>query len=105
MNNNTISNPKTKVNKGEPLNDKDYGNCLLSSLKEMSKNYVIALTEASNDNLYKKLLASFQRIIDLQREVYEVLFVNGWYTLEQAEENKIIQKEKMLNQEYTDLNK
>ena len=52
MNNNQISNPKVDVPTGKTLNDKDYLNCLLSSLKEMTKNYAIALTEASNETLY-----------------------------------------------------
>ena len=52
MDNNMISNPKTEVPTGKSLNDKDYMNCLLSSLKEMVKNYAVALTEASNKNLY-----------------------------------------------------
>ena len=50
--NNSISNPKTEVSKGTSLNDKDYMNSLLGTLKEMVKNYAVALTEASNENLY-----------------------------------------------------
>ena len=56
MNNNQISNPKVEVPTGKTLNDKDYLNCLLSSLKEMTKNYAIALTEASNEALYNEYL-------------------------------------------------
>ena len=56
MNNNTnkVSNPKTEVSKGIKMNDKDYVTCLISCLKDMEKNYVIAMTEASNENLYQK---------------------------------------------------
>ena len=54
MNNKKISNPKTNVPKGKSLNDKDYMNSLLSSLKEMVKNYAVVLTEASNETLYKQ---------------------------------------------------
>ena len=52
--NNSISNPKTEVSKGTSLNDKDYMNSLLGTLKEMVKNYAVALTEASNKNLYNE---------------------------------------------------
>ena len=49
MNNNKISNTKVEVPKGTEMNDKDYINSVLSSLKEMSKNYTLAMTEASNE--------------------------------------------------------
>ena len=48
-----ITNPKVEVPTGMGLNDKDYCNCLLSTLKEMSKNYSLAMTEASNEWLYQ----------------------------------------------------
>ena len=43
MNNNKICNPKTNTPTGIELNDKDYLNSLLSCLKEMEKNYTLAL--------------------------------------------------------------
>ena len=52
MNNNQICNPKVEVPTGLNLNDKDNINSLLSTLKEMTKNYAVALTEASNEILY-----------------------------------------------------
>ena len=103
MNNNTISNPKTEVPTGKALNDKDYANCLLSSLKEMVKNYSVTLTEASNENLYNNYKEMFDGYTKLQREVYELMFRNGWYSLEKAEAQKINSKAQMLSQEITDL--
>lgn len=106
MNNNTnkVSNPKTEVSKGIKMNDKDYVTCLISCLKDMEKNYVIAMTEASNENLYQKYLDTFNQISSLQRKVYEFMFQKGWYSLEKAEVNKITEKEQMLNQKFSDLN-
>lgn len=103
MNNNQISNPKVSVPNGTNLNDKDYMNCLLSSLKEMVKNYAIALTEASNENLYNEYKTMFDNYSILQREVYEAMFRRGWYSLEKAEGQKISNKYQMLNQELMDL--
>lgn len=105
MNNNEITNPKTPTKKGIKPNEKDYLNSFLSCLKEMSKNYVISLTEASNEVLYKKHFAAFQKIIELQREAYELMFRNGWYKLEKAETKKIDKKLKTLDQEFVDLKK
>ncbi|MBO5375492.1 MAG: spore coat protein [Bacilli bacterium] len=104
MNNNQISNPKKEVPKGITLNEKDYINSLLSCLKEMEKNYTIAMTEASNEYLYKEYHQIFNEIASLGRETYELMFRNGWYVIEQADITKINQKHQKLTQEITDLN-
>lgn len=104
MNSNEVYNPKKEVPTGTQLNNRDFLNCLLSNLKDMSKNYVIAMTEASNESLYNKYLATFKKISELQRETYELMFKNGWYKLEKADSSKINKKSTMLNQEMTDLN-
>lgn len=103
MNNNQVSNPKKQVPTGIALNDKDYLSDVLSCLKEMAKNYVVAMTEASNEVLYDKIRNMFLEFATLQRETYELMFRNGWYSLERAEVNKINQKHQMLNQELQDL--
>ncbi len=98
-----IENPETKVLKGMELNDKDYLTLLLTSLKDIEKNYVIAMTEASNEYLYKQLEEVFLQIADFQREVYEVMFQNGWYKLETVDTLKLNNKLETLNQELSDL--
>ena len=103
MNNNQISNPKKEVPKGIGMNDKDYITKLLSCLKEMEKNYVVAMTEASNENLYNKYKNVFIDIANLQRDVYELMFRCGWYQLECVDKNKISQKIQMMSQELNDL--
>lgn len=102
--NQQISNPKVEVPTGIACNDKDYINSLLSCLKEMSKNYVVAMTEASNEALFEKHKQVFLTLIALQREVYELMFQKGWYILEQADEAKISSKQQRLFTEYQDLN-
>ncbi len=103
MNNNKISNPKKEVPKGIALNEKDYITSLLTCLKDLVKNYTIAMTEASNEALYNNHKNAFLNLISFQREVYEVMFKNGWYMLEKEETQKINQKLETLNQEYQDL--
>lgn len=101
---NSISNPKTEVPKGTKINDKDYMNSLLGTLKEMVKNYAVTLTEASNENLYNEFKTMFDEYSNLQREVYETMFRKGWYSLEKAEQQKLNNKYQTLNQEFMDLN-
>jgi spore coat protein CotF len=69
----------------------------------MVKNYATVLTEASNENLYNNYKEMFDRYSKMQREVYELMFRNGWYSLEKAEMQKINSKIQMLGQEITDL--
>ena len=89
MNNNEIKNVKVDVPTGISLNDKDYLNSLLSSLKEMSKNYTLSLTEASNETVYNEYKLMFNDYISMQRDVYELMFRKGWYVLEKSDSNKI----------------
>lgn len=104
MNNNKISNPKTEVPKGINLNDKDYSNELLTCLKEMEKNLTVAKTEASNETLYNEYKQMCESVSSLERRTYELMFRNGWYELEQAEEQKITEKLNMLSTELQNLN-
>lgn len=104
MNNNEIKNPKTETPTGPNFNDKDYMNSLLSCLKEMVKNYSVVLTEASNEKLYNEYKNMFDEYSNLQREVYELMFKKGWYTLEVVEQQKLDKKNQTLNQEFTELN-
>lgn len=104
MNYNQISNPKIEVPKGTNLNDKDYINSLLSCLKEMVKNYSVALTEVSNENLYNKYRNMFDEYSSIQRQVYELMFRKGWYSLETADTQKLDAKYQTLNQDFMDLN-
>lgn len=101
--NNKISNEKVPVEGGIELNDKDYINSVLSTLKELVKNYAVSLTEASNEILYSKYKTMFDEYSSLQREVYEIMFRFGWYELEKSDNNKIDEKYNMLNQEFTKL--
>ncbi|HIR58809.1 MAG TPA: spore coat protein [Candidatus Onthousia excrementipullorum] len=104
MNNNQICNPKVETPKGMALNDKDYISSLLSTLKQLVKNYAVSLTEASNETLYSEYKEMFDTYSSLQREVYELMFRKGWYVLEKSDANKISNKYQTLNQEFMDLN-
>lgn len=101
--NNKVCNPKKEVPKGMGLNDKDYMTILLTHLKELEKNMAVALTECSNEKLYKDYKKMFDAIADAQRKIYELMFFLGWYPLEQAKDTKITTLESELQQEMNDL--
>lgn len=102
--NNKICNTKTEVPTGIDLNEKDYLTHLLMMLKDCEKNMVTALTEASNENLFKEYKTMFEETVTNQRKVYELMFKKGWYTLEEAGVTKINALHKELSKEFTDLN-
>lgn len=101
MKNNEIKNPKVEVQEGLKMNDCDYLTAVLELEKNMSNNYSIALNEASNDNLYEDYFTLFEDTKDAAREIYNLMFQNGWYTIETAEDNKINQKITCFEQQLT----
>ncbi len=103
MNNNEISNPKTEVEKGLTLNDKDYLESILTVCKDLEKNLVIAMTEASHEEYYEKIHEMFENISELQRDAYELYFRKGWFVIEKEDEEKLTRKYNMLQQELNDL--
>ena len=104
MDNNQIKNPKVEVPSGLALNVKDHINSLLGTLKEMVKNYAVALTEASNEYLYEEYKKMFDEYSSLQRRVFEIMFKKGGYVLEKSETKKVNDKYQTLSKEFTDLN-
>ena len=103
MSNSNINNKKKNVPTGINLNDKDYLTNLLTLLKDMEKNLTVALTECSNEKLYKELKTMFDEYSAIQREAYELMFKNGWYQLECAPKAKVSNLLSNLNSELNDL--
>lgn len=98
-----IENTKMEVPSDISMNDEDMLNALLEIEKNMSVNLTIALNEASNETLYERLFDSFETIKDLQRDLFEIAFRYGWYSLEEAEDNKITEEYQKLNQKIQSL--
>ncbi len=88
-NNNVVQNQEQTITKDKEMNDCDYLNDILTTEKNMSNNYSIALNEASNDTLYTELFNVFQETQDCERDLFNLLFKKGWYTIEKAEATKI----------------
>ncbi len=102
--NNKIENPKVEVPETLEMNDRDYMNAILETEKNMSDNLSIALNEASNNTLYEELFNIFTETKNAARELYNMMFKKGWYSLEKAEDNKITEKCNELSQKLSQLN-
>jgi spore coat protein CotF len=94
MNNNQaqkIKNPETSITKGPQMNDRDFVNDLLATEKYMTNSYSSALHEASHQSLHQDILAIFNETEQAQRDLYNFMFQNGWYSLEAADTQKLQQ--------------
>ena len=94
--NNKIQNPKIELDSSIEINDENYLNDILETEKNMSVNFTYALNEASNETLFNEIYEMFKQIKEAQRNLFELSFRKGFYTLEKAETNKI-------NEEYNTL--
>lgn len=97
MNQQKVQNPETQVQKTPEMNDRDFLNDMLSTEKYMTQSYSTALNEASNQALYQDLSAIFNETQDMQRTLYNLMFKNGWYSLDKADQNNVQQA----NQQFT----
>lgn len=84
MNNQKVQNPEQQIPKSRAMNDRDFMNDMLATEKYLSQAYGYALNEASNQTLYQDILHIFEDTQNCQRELYNMMFKNGWYSLEQA---------------------
>lgn len=91
MNQNKVQNEKIEVPKSLDLNDENYLNDILISLKDLVSNYACVLNEASNMNYYNVVKQLFDETSTLQRNFFDGLFERGWYCLEQVENTKILE--------------
>lgn len=98
-----IGNKVTEMPKGIELNEKDYCMCLLTTIKEMEKNYAISMTEASNEWLYETYKHMFLDLSEIQRKIYTQMFRNGWYQLESVSTTKLSDKFNALDADYRSL--
>lgn len=87
--NEKIKNPKKEVPCSTEMNDCDYLNNVLEMEKNMSNNLSIALNEASNEKLFTEIEYMFDDVKKAQRELFEMSFERGWYTLEKENLTKI----------------
>ena len=94
--NNKVQNPKIELDSSIEMNDENYLNDILETEKNMSVNFTYALNEASNETLFNEIYEMFKQIKEPQRNLFELSFRKGFYTLEKAETNKI-------NEEYNTL--
>ena len=98
--NNQIANPQTgqlpKV-KGPEMNDRDFINDGLSTCKYLTDSLNTAVREASHEQLNSDMLQILMETHQSSRELFNLMFRNGWYKLEAEEQQKIDQAYKQFS--------
>ena len=74
------------------MSDKEYIMDTLDTLKSLSVNMTYAMNEASCEKLYKEYYNMFKEINKETKEVFDLAYKLGYYTLESEEEKKIGEK-------------
>lgn len=77
--------------KGPEMNDRDFINDGLSTCKYITDSLNIAAREASHDQLHADLIQILNETHQSSRELYKLMFQNGWYKLEAEDQQKLDQ--------------
>ena len=84
-----IKNKCEQTPKDECMSEEDILNDILLSEKNISNSYSIAINEMSNKYLYKKVMNVFEDTKDIARDIFNLMFEKGWYTVPVEEDKKI----------------
>lgn len=101
QNPNTIKNPKMPNEpqaKGPEMNDRDRLNDCLSSEKWLTDNLNIMTREASYRELHQDILGILNETHQCARDLFNLMFEQGHYKLEAADQQKIQQAEQQFRQ-------
>lgn len=97
MKNNRICNRRVRVESGINMNDRDYLENIFFLEQGLSNMYSNLLTKVSNDYLYEDFFELFEDSKDISRDIYDLLFKNGWLEVEKASNVKINDLNSKLN--------
>lgn len=93
QNQNQIKNPQTGLpeTKGPKINDRDSVNLALSQEKYLTDSLNAFVREASHRQLHNDLMRIFTETHAVTRELFNLMFRKGWYTLEAEQAQKLAQ--------------
>ncbi len=85
------------------MEEKYYLFDILASEKNLGVNMATAINEASCDYLYKKYISMYKEISELQKDLFNYAYSANYYTLEEADINKINTEIDNMNNEINNL--
>lgn len=94
QNQNQIANPQSgslPQIKGPEMNDRDFLNDGLATEKYLTDSLNVAVREASHQELYNDLVSILTESHQSARNLYNLMFQQGWYKLEAEDQQKLNQ--------------
>ncbi|HSH24749.1 MAG TPA: spore coat protein [Massilibacterium sp.] len=88
---NTIRNPELQVPNTPQMNDRDFITDMLTTEKYMTTSYAVAVHEASHSKLYQDILSIYNETQECQRDLYNVMFKKGFYSITPEQPQTITQ--------------
>ncbi len=89
-----IKNPQSNLLprvKGPKINDRDNLNLALAQEKYITDNMNVFAREASHRQLHNDVMRIFMETHAMTRELFNLMFRKGWYTLEGEQQQKLAQ--------------
>lgn len=83
--------------------DEDILNDVMLCEKNISNSYSVAINEMSNKYLYKEIMKIFDDTKNIARDIFNLMFSKGWYTLTPEEDAKIEKSYKKYSQKLEEL--
>ncbi|NLL42609.1 MAG: spore coat protein [Firmicutes bacterium] len=77
----TIKNPSASFDKGADFNDRDRINDLLATEKWLTDGFNVFVRETSHQELYNDVLHILNETHHACRDVFNLMFEKGWYSL------------------------
>lgn len=88
----TIKNPSTQFKKGPEFNDRDRLNDILATEKWLTDGFNVFVRETSHQHLYNDILHILNETHHAARDVFNLMFEKGWYSLQAEQTSKITQQ-------------
>ncbi len=89
--NQKIQNPKIQIPTTTDMTDQDYITDMLSTEKYITVSYSIAEHEASHESYYQVIHQANNESSQMQRDLYEMMFKKGLYSLTATDPNQLQQ--------------
>ncbi len=96
----TIKNPKSESvseQKTADMNDRDFINDILANQKYLTDNFNVFAREASHSDLHEDVKQILMETHDDTRKLFNLMFEEGFYELQAADENEIQQAEQQFS--------
>ena len=89
----TVKNPSVQQPKTPDMNDRDRLNDMLLTEKYLTDGLNVFVREASHQSLYRDVMQILNETHQAAREVFNLMFAKGWYTLEVEEPAHVAQQQ------------